>query len=469
MVIYMAVFGSSEELISLLNIYHDKDYVTDHFVYWLQLYPDIFNIMFSDNYKELFEDAIRIHMPNILRKTIENNNFIIIYMLSKNYEKELFDNIEIILDEAPTYREFFCNLVSMQNFEKCAQQKQEKILKKAVDFKSFDFPTDYTSNLLFLLCALPFFDTKFAEDHKNEIEEFLTVHFNTIDPQIYDEDLLFLFETIRLSCTNHDFINTFFANNIDFVALVFANKKLITLKNEKVLDFYVELIKDVMRIENASIKDMKLKKGANSRTLIINNKVLKSGHKHTKEIPYHKRILQPVIRQNIQYLNSSINFDLDFVEVCERVNDLGYENEHMAYIIFKEMLKDGVIMGDPSPENFGILLKPNKPYHESTGDNENEFYIDNDAVGIYDSHSQKAILDAGEVVVRDIDCIYYFKHINEFIENKLKSGIKVKLRHFIEIGLGSCFFGPKFESYLDRYCKELDMELKSQSNAILKK
>lgn len=465
----MANFGCNEELLNLLNVYRDKEYVKNNFVYWLHLYPDILNVMFIDNYRELFDETIKMYMPDVLRKIIEKDKFDCIYMLAKNYEKELFQNIDIILDETPNFKDYFCNLVGFQSFEICALEKQEKILKKALDFKEFNFPTDYTSNLLFLLSALPFFDDKFTEAHKGKIEKFLTFHFNTIDPQIYDEDLLFLFETIRLSSANHAFINDYFVNNLEFIALIFANKKLITLKRENILDFYVELIKDVMRIENATVKDMKLKKGAFSRTLIINNKVLKSGHKNTKEIPYHKRILQPAVRQNIKYFNNRLDFDLDFVEMYERVGDLGIDNEHKAYEVFKEMLKDDVIMGDPSPENFGILLKPNIPYHEPTGYKDDEFHIDNETVGIYDSQCSKEILDKGEVVVRDVDCIYYFKGVHESIKHKVKCGLKVDLYHFGEIGLGTSQFGPRFELYLDKYCKDVETEIENKNNPSFKK
>lgn len=465
----MAIYGSNEELISLLNIYRDKNYVNINFKYWLHMFPDMLNILYTNSYREYFDEAIKMYMPDVLRKIIEKDNIVDIYILARNYEKELFENIDVILDEAPNCNDWFCNLVSFDGFEMCSREKQEKILKKALDFNNFDFPTDYTSNLLFLMSTLPFFDAKFAEDHQEEIEKFMTLHFSAIDPQIYDEDLLFLFETIKLSSVNHPFINEYFSKNVKFIALVFANKKLVTLEREKILDFYVELIKDAMRIEKATVKDMKLKKGANSRTLIVNNKVLKSGHKITKEIPYHKRILQPILRQNLKYLNSCLDFDLDFVEVYERVGDLSFEDEYKAYEVFKEMLKDGVIMGDPSPENFGVLLKPNIPFHEATGFNNDNFYIDDEIVGIYDSRCPRETLDKGEVVVRDVDCLYYFRSVCEFIENKVKCGLKVDLRHFREIGFGTSTFGPKFEAYLDKYCNELKNEIENKSNQTFKK
>ena len=111
----------------------------------------------------------------------------------------------------------FCMLVEFEGFEEAARKNQAKILSKALENSKFDFPSDYTSNLLFLMSALPFFETNFVEKNKEEIENFLTMHFNVIDPQIYDNDLLFLFETIRLSSANHQFISEYFKNHIDFI------------------------------------------------------------------------------------------------------------------------------------------------------------------------------------------------------------------------------------------------------------
>lgn len=470
MVIAMAIYGSNEELISLLNIYRDKNYVNINFKYWLHMYPDMLNILFNNNYREYFDEAIKMYMPDILRKIIGNGNFENIYLLNNGYEKELFENIDVILDEDSNFKDHFCLLVEFEGFEDVARKNQAKILSKALADSKFDFPSDYTSNLLFLMSALPFFETNFVEEHKEDIENFLTTHFNIIDPQIYDNDLLFLFKTIRLSSENHSIINKYFSNHLEFIALVFANKKLVTLKSEKTLDFYVELIKDVMRIESASVKDMKLKRGAYSRALIIKNKVLKSGFKNTKKIPYHKRLLQPIIRQEIKYLNCTIDdVYLDFIELYERVDDLKPEDEPLVYEVFKEMLNDGVIMADPSLDNLGRLLKENIPFHESTGYNDDNFYIDNATVGLYDSNCPREILNAREVVVRDLDHVYYFKNIHEFIMNKLVRDEKIDWRIFYELGMEKVAYGPKFEECLDKYCDDLRKKLEAEDNQSFKK
>lgn len=93
-----------------------------------------------------------------------------------------------------------------------------------------------------------------------------------------------------MSSKKHEFIKEFIDKHPEIIALIFANKRMCTLRREGILDFYIELIKDVIRIGNTSIVDMDLKRGKHSRTLIIKDKVIKSGFKHVKKIPYHKRI-----------------------------------------------------------------------------------------------------------------------------------------------------------------------------------
>ena len=457
----MAAFGSNEELIYMLNLYNSNEYVDYNFISWLYFYPNIFKVMLDPNYNQLFDNAIRKNMDQVLRTIIRNNDFYIIYELEHKYTKEIFDNVDVILDEDKYYYEHFCDLVGFNGFEKCASEKQEKILKKALEFDDYKSSSDYTSNLLFLLSSLPFFSSELANQYKEEIEQFLIKHFNTIDPQCYGRDLLFLFKTIIMSSENHAFINDFFSNHLEFIALVFANQSLETLKREKILDFYVELIKDAIRIENASLKDMSLKSGDNSRTLIIKDKVLKSGHKWTKNIPYHKRILQPIVRQSIDSLDVHTQKELDFVEVYERVGNLNYDDQDLVYEVFKEMLDDGIIFSDPNVDNMGVLLKPNKAFHELVDTNNDNFYIDNEAVGMYDTTSEKEILDTDKIVVRDVDCLYYFENIRDFIISKIQNGEKVTASTFAELEIDCEIFhyGAYFEQYLERYCSELKTSL----------
>lgn len=468
----MSVYGSAVELIKLLEIYNSKDYVESKFVEWLDVYPDIIDIMLTSEYNALFDDAIRKNMDKILKKIIEENSLYKISELSHKYQYEIIKNIDVIFDGILDCKEicldYLCKLVKLESSQKIILEKQQKILEKIVTFNYYSVPTDYTYNLLFLLSVLQYFSDEFINNNKKIIENILITLFNRIDPACYDDkDLLFLFEMIVQGCKTHEFINNFFNNHIEFLSIIFSNRKLNILKQEQILDFYIELIKDVMRIEKADITDMKLKKGANSRTFIIKDKVIKSGKKYAKKIPYHKRILQPIIRQSIMYENPPLGFDeleLDYVEAYERTDDVteNDSSDDLVYKIFKEMLEDGVLWADPSVKNLGKLINPNIPFHEETGYNDEKFYIDDEVVGIFDSFNDKEVLDRGEIVIRDLDTLYYFKNLSEFIENKLCKNEKVNSYKLIEFpGWSKITYGPLFDDFLNKYIHDLKKQLKN--------
>lgn len=472
MVITMSMYGSIEELIKLLNIYNDKEYVNDKFMEWLNIYYGMLEIALSDTYNHFFDCAIRNNMRGLLKYILRKKEGYRISDLSYKYENELFENIDVILDEDENYIDRFCNLVHLEGFPKCALKNQDKILSKTLEFNNYETPSDSTSNLMFLLSALPFFECEYANKNKDVIKNFLITNFNVIDPQIYDNDLPFIFETLVMSSKKHAFIKEFIDNHPEVIAVIFANKRMSTLKREEILDFYTELIKDVMRIEKASIIDMDLKRGANSRTLIIKDKVIKSGFKHVKKIPYHKRILQPILRQAIKYTKNKNNLpdiDLDYVEAYERTGDLeySYDNskpspEDLVYLVFKDMLEDGNLLSDPQVANLGILLKPNLPFHEPTGYNDDKFYIDDEIVDLYNTSNDREILGEGEIVVRDVDLVYEFKNIKEFIENKIMSGEEVTLRSFRELkGFGKVKEGPELQKYINRYIEEVKNKIQN--------
>lgn len=422
---------SNEDLMMAISALGSKDFINDNFLTLLNMYPNLLDVALSDKYKLFFEKGVKNNFRNILTKITNDRSFRgYIYKLKNFYEKDILDNVDVILDQPHFYIEDFTELVNLNGFEECAQKNQEKILKRALEFNEYKFPTDYTSNLLFLLSALPFFEKDFAQQNKEKIENFINTHFNLIDPECF-EDSRFLLNALTMSSKNHKFINEFVNKHLEFIAVILSNRKLKTLKEEKILDFYVELIKDVMRIEQASIEDLKLKIGSFSRTLIIKNKVIKSGEKNTKLIPYHKRLLQPIVRQRIKHeyhdfskLIGSKALDFDFVEVYERVDEVYPSEKNLLYEVFKEMLEDGVLWTDPRLENIGKLLKPNLPFHETIDDYDKPFYIDDEIVEMYNPFGKKEILQKGDAVVLDLDGIYDIKDFNlkEYLERNLTEG-----------------------------------------------
>ena len=51
----MSAYGSVEELIKLLNIYNDKEYINDKFMEWLNIYYGMLEIALNDTYNHFFD------------------------------------------------------------------------------------------------------------------------------------------------------------------------------------------------------------------------------------------------------------------------------------------------------------------------------------------------------------------------------------------------------------------------------
>lgn len=229
-------------------------------------------------------------------------------------EEEMF-NFVSNLPKNIRYTKLFlsCKEKTANVFSNFCSKYEDVILKNVVTFKS-DIPIDNVFNLMILIHSLQFFNTNFAKQNKEKIEHFIIDNFSKIDPEIfYYNDSYFLLEDLIECSKKHPFIYEFLNKHLEFIAIILTNKKLTVLKKEKILNTYTELIKDVFRIENANICDLVLKRGVFSNVLIIKDKVIKSGKKVTKNIPYHKRLLQPIIRQVITSINDN-NVALDFIE-----------------------------------------------------------------------------------------------------------------------------------------------------------
>lgn len=76
--------------------------------------------------------------------------------------------------------------------------------------------------------------------------------------------------------------------------------------------------------------------------------------------------------------------------------------------------------------------------------------------------NDKEVLDKGEIVIRDLDTLYYFKNLREFIENKLSRNEKVNSYRLIEFpGWSKITYGPLFDDFLNKYIHDLKNQLKS--------
>lgn len=214
----------------------------------------------------------------------------------------------------------------------------------------------------------------------------------------------------------------------DFIKALYSDIKDDT--SVKMLEIFY---KEIMDRQNLNIKDIQLLgKGWFSNSYKIGQFVLKLGKvRLTEMIPYHKRILQPLLRQNTNP-NDDNNLFIEIQNVVDSdwYKDMSEEQiQEELYKIYKEMRKDGVVWTDLKKENIGRLIKPNRTNYytetlEGNIDDEKtlrivtkELEVSDDAVGIFDRKPEKC-LEPGEFVILDSDFIFKVEDID--FENEMK-------------------------------------------------
>lgn len=203
--------------------------------------------------------------------------------------------------------------------------------------------------------------------------------------------------------------------------------------------------------QNVTIKSIEMiGKGEYSSSYKIGDFVLKLGkERKTNIIPYHRRILQPLLRQETNPGNES-NL---YIEIQNIVENNWYENmteeqiQEELYKIYKEMRSQGVLWTDIKKENIGRLLKPNRTNYKTKslqGDLqdkdslkvvEEELEVSDNSTGIINRISELS-LNVGELVILDTDMIFRLEDID--IEEDMKSHHQ-----------------PKYIRYEQRYLYEL--------------
>ena len=135
------------------------------------------------------------------------------------------------------------------------------------------------------------------------------------------------------------------------------------VEDNKTLKVLEVIYEELTRKQGISVKDIELLgKGASNTNYKIGEFVLKvGGLRQTKEIPSHKKILKPIIRQEA-------NHDIDnslFIEIQNLVDDKWYKNmsdeqiEEEIYKIYKELRDSKIVWTDIKKENVGRLINKN--------------------------------------------------------------------------------------------------------------
>ena len=175
-------------------------------------------------------------------------------------------------------------------------------------------------------------------------------------------------------------------------------------------DAIIIILDEIMKSENIKFSEIKPKgSGGYSKVFLLGNTILKIGNpRMTYNIPNHRRILQPLVRQ--EFLDKD-NKAFATIEISEAVDTkLSKYNitQEDIYLLYKELRDKGIRCGDLKIENLGVLLKPNKTYYKNEAVSPGSI-----ARGFDRNLSEEETLSKGELVILDSDFLYYDK---EYLE-----------------------------------------------------
>lgn len=179
------------------------------------------------------------------------------------------------------------------------------------------------------------------------------------------------------------------------------------IKNEKILDFVKELVKELTSYEKVNYHQIeKLVGGAYSAVFKIGNKVLKIGTvRHNFKIKDNKRFLKPLYRNEIKSINN------DNVVLCVEITEVVDTNNITiddVYYLYKELRVQNLVWTDCRIENVGRLIRDNKIYFDGISK------VDKNATGYLNENNE--ILKKGQLVIIDNDYIY---EADDFFNNKV--------------------------------------------------
>ncbi len=165
------------------------------------------------------------------------------------------------------------------------------------------------------------------------------------------------------------------------------------------------IVDEVAKNENVDISDLKyIGKGTITDVYKLGNKVVKFGkNRLTNKIPYHRRILQPLIRRRVLR-----EFNDLYIEISEYIQPDNTITDEDAYLIYKELREDGIIWIDAKRENIGRLEKDNIAHFNEP------IYVKNETVGyIPETIKQDNPLKKGDLVIIDTDFLYREEDFDE--------------------------------------------------------
>lgn len=182
--------------------------------------------------------------------------------------------------------------------------------------------------------------------------------------------------------------------------------------DKKFLDSLTMIINEIAQNEKTDLSNLKyVTSGSFSDVYRIGNKVIKFGKKRvTDKIPYHRRVLQPLLRRKLDTGNGNL-----YIEISEYIkrDNIDLEEDEI-YQIYKELRNDRIIWVDAREANLGRLEKDNIAYFNT------ELNVKNESVGyIPETIEKDKPLQEGDLVIIDTDLLFREEEFNEEILEKM--------------------------------------------------
>ena len=189
-------------------------------------------------------------------------------------------------------------------------------------------------------------------------------------------------------------------------SIVFAQlfKPSLTFSDPLLLEALTIIAEEIAENEKTDMSEIEyIDRGGYSTVAKLGNKVIKIGHKRlTYEIPYHRRLLQPLIRRKILPQKSNPYHDEDLIiEIQEYIKPDKSITDDDVYLVYKELREDGIIWVDAKKENLGRLEKENIIHYSEP------LYVDDESLGfIPETIKKRKPLQKGDLVIIDTDHLY---------------------------------------------------------------
>lgn len=243
-----------------------------------------------------------------------------------------------------------------------------------------------------------------------QCHEFIKNNFNDIKENCYVPDLAKLYLSIKEICPEEFEKEAFFIDNVYLPAKEKSRgyalntnlidkvcSRIIDQKRGKDIETMVNFLK-----EHATLEPNKLEVlgcGWFNIAIQAGDKVIKLSaperENEKPKIPYHPRLLQPIVRKDDITRDSDNPIGIEIYEVVDMNTEISDEE---ILEVYKELREDGIKWTDIKRDNLGRLRKDNYPYE--IGQN---IPASPKSLGIEESGVERKILKAGQVVIIDLD------------------------------------------------------------------